>query len=733
MTQNILSPASTAPRAPTIAFAQDAQGIVTLTLDYPGKSMNVIDQSLMDDLRDCIARVAADPAVIGAIVTSGKQAFVAGADLLSMEANLDSMRDDSTQVLFDKCASLSRLLRQMETCGKPFVAAINGTAMGGGLEICLACHYRVVSDAPGLLLGLPEVQVGLLPGAGGTQRMLRILGISRAMPYLLEGKHFDAAKGLQEGIVQAIASPNTLLDVARHWLLDKPTATQPWDLKGYSVPGGGPLDAKVAPSFVVGNTLLQAQTFHNLPAPLAIQSCLYEGAQLPMDKALRVESKYLAYLTRDPVSRGMIRTLFVSKTKAEKGLHRPAGIAPLHCRTLGIVGAGMMGSGIAQIAAQRGIDVLLLDRDLAAAERGKEAAQKRLTRLVEKGRMDAGKAQALLARIRTTADYADLAASDVVIEAVFENRAIKADILRQLDAVLPAHCLVASNTSSLPITLLAQTGAHPERFIGMHFFSPAERMPLVEVICGRDTSDQSLAHALDLVAQLRKTPIVVNDHRGFFTSRFIGSFVDDGIAMLAEGVAPALIENCARQAGMPLGPLAITDEMSIELSKQAGEAQAREFPDSYRPGRSVPVIEKLFALGRMGRKNGKGFYDYDDKGKSLWPGLTEHYALRTEQPQPQDLRQRVLYVQAIEAARAMEDGVLLSPADGDVGAILGVGFPAYTGGPFSFMDGIGIAKFVAEAERLAALFGPHLQPPALLKRMAAEGSTFYGRTAIHLP
>ncbi len=718
---------------PTIHYAQDAHGIATLTLDYPGKSMNVIDQSLMDDLRDCIARVAADPAVIGAIVTSGKQAFVAGADLLSMEANLDSMRDDSMQVLFDKCASLSRLLRQMETCGKPFVAAINGTAMGGGLEICLACHYRVVSDAPGLLLGLPEVQVGLLPGAGGTQRMLRILGISRAMPYLLEGKHFDAAKGLKEGIVQAIASPDTLLDTARRWLLDQPTAIQPWDIKGYTLPGGGPFDAKVAPSFVVGNTMLQAQTFHNLPAPLAIQSCLYEGAQLPMDKALRVESKYLAFLTRDPVSRGMIRTLFVSKTKAEKGLHRPAGIAPLHCRTLGIVGAGMMGSGIAQIAAQRGIDVVLLDRDAAAAERGKEAAQKRLARLVEKGRMEAGKAQALLARIRTTADYADLAASDVVIEAVFENRAIKADILRQLDAVLPPHCLVASNTSSLPITLLAQAGAHPERFIGMHFFSPAERMPLVEVIRGRDTSDQSLAHALDLVAQLRKTPIVVNDHRGFFTSRFIGSFVDDGIAMLAEGVAPALIENCARQAGMPVGPLAITDEMSIELSKQAGDAQAREFPDSYRPGRSVPVIEKLFALGRMGRKNGKGFYDYDDKGKSLWPGLADHYPLRTEQPQPQDLRQRVLYVQAIEAARAMEDGVLLSPADGDVGAILGVGFPAYTGGPFSLMDGIGIAEFVREAERLAVLFGPHLQPPALLKRMAAEGATFYGPRALRLP
>lgn len=719
--------------SPTIHYAQDAQGIVTLTLDYPGKSMNVIDQSLMDDLRDCIARVADDPAVIGAIVTSGKQAFVAGADLLSMEANLDAMRDDSMQVLFDKCASLSRLLRQMETCGKPFVAAINGTAMGGGLEICLACHYRVVSDAPGLLLGLPEVQVGLLPGAGGTQRLLRILGISRAMPYLLEGKHLDAAKALKEGIVQAMASADTLLETARRWLLDQPTAIQPWDTKGYTVPGGGPLDAQVAPSFVVGNTLLQAQTFHNLPAPLAIQSCLYEGAQLPMDKALRVESKYLAYLTRDPVSRGMIRTLFVSKTKAEKGLHRPAGIAPLHCSALGIVGAGMMGSGIAQIAAQRGIEVVLLDRDLAAAARGKEAAQKRLARLVDKGRMEAGKAQALLARIRPTADYADLATCDVVIEAVFENRAIKADIVRQLDAVLPAHCLVASNTSSLPITLLAQASAHPERFIGLHFFSPAERMPLVEVIRGQGTSDRSLAQALDLVAQLRKTPIVVNDHRGFFTSRFIGAFVDDGIAMLAEGVAPALIENCARQAGMPVGPLAITDEMSIELSKQAGEAQAREFPDSYRPGRSVPVIEKLFALGRMGRKNGQGFYDYHAQGKTLWPGLAEHYAPRAVQPQPQDVRQRVLYVQALEAARAMEEGVLLSPADGDLGAILGVGFPAYTGGPFSFMDGIGIAEFVREAERLAALFGPHLQPPALLKRMASEGATFYGPRALRWP
>jgi 3-hydroxyacyl-CoA dehydrogenase/enoyl-CoA hydratase/3-hydroxybutyryl-CoA epimerase len=707
----------------------DADGIATLTIDYPEKTMNVIDQAFMDSLSVCIERVAADPAVKGAIVTSDKDAFVAGADLIGMESTLDSMDGLPVEVLFEKCASLSRLLRRMETCGKPFAAAINGVALGGGFEICLACHYRVASSAPSLVLGLPEVQVGLLPGAGGTQRLLRLLGILGAMPYLLEGKPVSAAKAMETGMIHAVVPAAELLAAARQWLLDSPSAVQPWDAKGFKIPGGGPLDPRVAPGFVVGNTLLQASTFHNLPAPLAIQSCLYEGAQLPMDKALRVESKYLAFLTRDPVSRAMVRTLFVNKTKAEKGLHRPAGMAPFTCRKLGMVGAGMMGGGIALVAAQRGIDVVLIDRDLASAERGKGHAEKVLGRLVEKGRSTQDKADAILARITPATDYVLLRDADMVVEAVFEDRAIKAEVTRQLDAVLPDHCVLASNTSALPITLLAQASRRPERFIGLHFFSPADRMPLVEVIRGQQTSDATLAQALDFIAQLKKTPIVVNDHRGFFTSRFIGAFVDDAIGMVAEGIAPALIENCAKHAGMPVGPLAITDELSIELSVHAGEAQAREFPDSYRPGRSVPVLKKLYGLGRLGKKMGQGFYDHDAAGKRLWPGLGDLYPLRARQPDPHDLRQRILYVQAVEAARAMEEGVLLAPADGDVGAILGVGFPAYTGGPFCYIDGIGVPAFVAEADRLADLFGDQLRPPQLLREMAAQGQTFYGRHA----
>ncbi len=716
-----------------IRYSVDADGIATLTIDYPGKTMNVIDGDFMGSLSAGIDRVVADPAVKGAILTSAKDAFVAGADLLAMEANLDSMNNDPIDVLVEKCASLSQLVRRMETCGKPFAAAINGVAMGGGFELCLGCHYRVASDSPSLVLGLPEVQVGLLPAAGGTQRLIRLMGILGAMPYLMEGRHVSAAKAKEVGMIHAVVPATELLAAAKKWLLETPTAIQPWDVKGFKIPGGGPLDARVAPSFVVGNTLLQANTYNNLPAPLAIQSCLYEGAQLPIDKALRIESKYMASLTRGTVSRAMVRTLFVNKSKAEKGMHRPAGFAPFKCRKLGMIGAGMMGGGIALVAAQRGIQVVLIDRDQAAAERGKGHAEKVLKRLIEKGRSTQAKADAILALITPTTDYELLRDADMVVEAVFEDRAIKAEVTRRLDAVLPEHCVLATNTSALPISLLAQATQRPERFIGLHFFSPADRMPLVEVIRGQKTSDATLAQALDFIAQLKKTPIVVNDSRGFFTSRFIGAFVDDSIGMVAEGIAPALIENCARHVGMPVGPLAITDELSIELSVHAGEAQAREFPDTYKPGRSVPVLKQLFEQGRLGKKMGQGFYDYDATGKRLWKGLANLYPLRAHQPDPHDMRQRILYVQAVEAARAMEEGVLLAPADGDVGAILGVGFPAYTGGPFCFMDGIGIAAFVTEADRLADLFGEHLRAPQLLRDMAAKGETFYGHTARKMP
>ena len=718
------------PSIEVIRMAVDADGVATLTIDYPGKSMNVIDQSFMDSLSACIERVAGDAAIRGAIITSGKDAFVAGADLLAMEANLDSVDRDPPAVAFEKYASLSRAIRRVETCGKPVVAAINGIAMGGGFELCLGCHWRVMADAPGVVVGLPEVQVGLLPGGGGTQRLPRMIGIMAAMPWLMEGKSANAAAALKAGLVNAVAAPAELLSVAKAWLMGQPAATQPWDTKGFKIPGGGPTDPRVAPGFVVANTMTLAATNGNMPAPLAIQSCLYEGTQLPIDKGLRIETKYLLDVaTHSPVSRSMIRTLFINKGKAEKGMHRPAGLAPFKCRKLGMIGAGMMGGGIALVAAQRGIEVVLIDRDAEAAERGKGHARKVLARQVEKGRMAQDKADAILARIRPATDYELLRDADMVVEAVFEDRAIKAEVTKKLDAVLPPTCVLATNTSALPISLLAKASARPDRFIGLHFFSPADRMPLVEVIRGQGTSDATLAQALDFVSQLKKTPIVVNDARGFFTSRFIGAFIDDAIGMVAEGIAPALIEHCARQAGMPVGPLAITDELSIELSVHAGQAQAKEFADTYQPGRSVPVLNRLYDLGRLGKKVGQGFYDHGEQGKRLWPGLAELYPLRAEQPQPQDLRQRILYVQALDAAKAMAQGVLLSPADGDIGAILGVGFPAYTGGPFCFIDGIGLPAFVAEADRLADLFGEHLRPNDLLREMAAKGQTFYGRTA----
>ena len=712
-----------------IRYAVDADGIATLTLDYPGKTMNVIDQAFMDSLDACIARIKSDEKVRGAIITSGKDSFVAGADLMGMEANIDAMADLPVAELFESCASLSKLLRKLETLGKPLVAAINGMALGGGYEICLACHHRIAADAPSVMVGLPEAQVGLLPGAGGTQRLPRMIGILAAMPFLMEGKQLQAVKAKEAGLVNEVVAPEQLLSAAKAWLLANPAAQQPWDVKGFRIPGGGPLDPRVAPAFVVGNTMLQAKTYHNMPAPLCIQSCIYEGCQLPIDKGLRIESKYMATLSRSPVARGMIRTLFVNKTKAEKGMHRPAGFEPFKCRKLGMIGAGMMGAGIALVAAQRGIDVVLIDRDQAAADKGKQYAEKALTKLVDKGRQTREKADAILARITPSTDYELLRDADMVVEAVFEDRAIKAEVTKKLDAVLPASCVLASNTSALPISLLAQASERPDRFIGLHFFSPADKMPLVEVIRGKQTSDATLAQALDFIAQLKKTPIVVNDKRGFFTSRFIGAFVDDAIGMVAEGIAPALIENCAKHAGMPVGPLAITDELSIDLSKHAGESQAKEFPDEYKQGRSVPVINKLFDLGRLGRKVGKGFYDYEEGGKRIWPGLAEQYPLKSQQPSAHDLKQRILYVQAVEGARAMEEGVLLAPADGDIGSILGVGFPAYTGGPFCFIDGVGLPQFVAEADRLADLFGEQLRPPQLLRDMAAKGQTFYGKTA----
>lgn len=719
-----------------IHITVDADGIATLLFDRSDSNMNTMDRKFMDEIAAAIERLATDDAIKGAIFTSGKPVFAAGADLKEMEASLDKADDLPVAERLEMNASLSKLLRRMETCGKPVACAINGTALGGGTEIALACHYRVVSDAKGIQLGLPEVQVGLLPGGGGTQRVSRLIGIQAAMPVVLEGQALSAEKALKMGLVHKIVPAGELLAEAKRWLIEEGDPVQPWDKKGFKVPGGaGPSSPAVAQMLVVSNAMLQAKTFHNLPAPKAILSCLYEGPQLPMDKALDVEAKYFTLLQLDPVSRNMIRTLFINKGKADKLMHRPADVPKTTFRKIGVVGAGLMGAGIAYHCAKLGIETVLIDRDQAAADKGKAYSATRLEKDIARGRMTKDKADAILARIHPTTDYAGLADVELVVEAVFEDRAIKAEITRKLDAVLPAHAVIASNTSALPISELAEAGARPENFIGMHFFSPVERMPLVEIIRGRKTSPETLARALDLAQAMKKTPIVVNDGPGFFTSRFIGAYINESLAMVTEGVNPALIENAAKMAGIPVGPLTVSDEIGLDTAYHASQQRKKDEGDAFKPTPTFGLVEKLVGeLGRHGRKNGKGFFAYaEDGSKKLWPGLAELFPPLAEQPTVDEVKARMLYAQLVDAAKAMAEGVLIDPADGDVGAILGVGFPAYLGGPFSMMDTIGIDKVVAECDRLAARYGAQYAAPQLLRDMAAEGRTFYGADRVTPP
>lgn len=719
-----------------IHLAVDADGIATLLFDRSDNNMNVMDMKFMDEMETAVERLATDPAIKGALFTSGKPVFAAGADLKQMEATLDQADELPLAERLARNASLSKLLRRMETCGKPVACAINGTALGGGTEIALACHYRVVSDAKGIQLGLPEVQVGLLPGGGGTQRVPRLIGIQAAMAVVLEGQALSAEKALKMGLIHKIVPADQLLSEARRWLLEDGDAVQPWDKKGFKVPGGaGPSSPAVAQLLVVSNAMLQAKTFHNLPAPKAILSCLYEGPQLPMDKALAVESKYFTQLQLDPVSRNMIRTLFINKGKADKLMHRPEGAPKTAFRKIGVIGAGLMGAGIAYHCARLGIETVLIDRDQAAADKGKAYASKRLERDISKGRSTQDKADAILARIHPGTDYAALADVEVVVEAVFEDRALKAEITRKLDAVLAPHAVIASNTSALPISELAEAGAHPENFIGMHFFSPVERMPLVEIVRGRKTSPATLARALDLAQAMKKTPIVVNDGPGFFTSRFIGAYINESLAMVTEGINPALIENAAKMAGMPVGPLTVSDEIGLDTAYHASQQRKKDEGEAFKPTPTFLLVEKLAGeLGRHGRKNGKGFFDYAaDGSKKLWPGLAELFPPLDPQPSVDEIKARMLYAQLVDAAKAMAEGVLIDPADGDVGSILGVGFPAYLGGPFSMMDTIGIGAVLAECERLATCYGEHYAAPQLLRDMAAQGQTFYGANRVTPP
>ena len=705
-----------------------SDGTAVATIDMADRTMNVISDALQAEFGELVDRIATNPTIARVIITSGKKSFLAGADLREMQQKAAMATRVAAQKLFDDCSIFSRLLRKLEKCGKPVVAAITGTALGGGLEICLACHGRVVVDDPSIQLGLPEVKVGLLPGAGGTQRLPRMIGIKNALPLLLEGRSLSPQDAQKLGIVDAVVPAGQLMAAARAWLAEHGDAKQPWDRDGFRMPGFvGQKSDEAAAFFMAASAALQKKSWRNHPAPPAILRCVYEGTQVPMDAALDIESVQFTLLMRDPVSCNTVRTMFVNKQAADKLEARPAGVAPFKVSKLGVLGAGMMGQGIAYVSALAGMEVVLLDRTLEDAAKGKAYSQK----LIEGGSLGSKAAPEdgakLLARIKPTNDYAQLAGCDLIIEAVFENREIKADVTRRTETVIARSTVFASNTSTLPITGLAGTFSRPDQFIGLHFFSPVDRMQLVEVILGKQSSPETLAKALDYVKQIRKTPIVVHDSRGFYTSRCFGVYPREGMTMLAEGVAPALIENAARMAGMPVGPLSVSDEVSIELVYKVREQEKADVGSAYRPDPADPVID-LFVekLGRYGRKIGHGFYEYPAGGKKhLWAGLAEHYAVAESQPTRDEVQTRILYRQAVEAVRCLEEGVITKPADGDLGAILGWSFAPYTGGPFSMIDTIGVKKFVAECDRLSARYGERFAAPAMLRKMADEGRSFY--------
>ena len=710
----------------TIDFKIDADGIALLTIDVKDKPMNVITPEFMDEIAESADKISNDEKIKGAVITSGKDSFMAGADLKELVDVFDERKDVAE--VYAWCRKLQQAYRKLETCGKPVAAAINGTALGGGLELCLACHYRVAADNPKSVLGQPEVQIGLLPGAGGTQRLPRLMGIEPALRLLTEGKHVKPATALELGFVNEVVEAGTEVAAAKAWIMNNGDAEQPWDKQGFRVPGGaGLMHPSAIQTQMVGTALLQKMTNHNYPAPIAIMSSVYEGSVLPIDKALDVESKYFAKMLVNPVSRNMTRTLFINKGAADKLVRRPKDPEKRPVTKLGILGAGMMGAGIAYVSAYAGIQVVLLDTSQDNADKGKDYSRKLLQRRIDRGRLTSDKAADILERIQTTTDYDELVGCELIIEAVFEDTDIKADVTAKTEAVIPEHAIFASNTSTLPITGLASASRRPEQFIGIHFFSPVDKMPLVEVIVGEKTNEIAIAQALDYIQQIRKTPIVVNDSRGFYTSRVFGTYSKEGITMLAEGINPALIENVARQAGMPVGPLAVTDEVTLELSYHVMSQTRKALGDAYVATPADDVIGKFVEdLDRRGKRFGKGFYDYPEAAKKhLWPGLANHYPLASEQPDPDEVRQRILYVQAIETVRCLEEGVVTHPADADIGSILGWGFPPYTGGTLSFIETEGLEHFVSEADRLAETYGERFAVPQSLRSMAEKGETFY--------
>lgn len=716
-----------------IRWDRDQDGIVTLTLDDPDQSANTMNALFQASLRRAVERLAAEKAsVTGVIITSAKKTFFAGGDLRLLIQATPAQAPE----MFQGVRAMCTLLRSLETLGVPVVAALNGTALGGGLEIALACHRRIAIDDPRAELGQPEVSLGLLPGANGIVRLVRMLGLQKAlMDVLLQGQRMKPAKAKEVGIIdELVADRDALLARAREWIRANPGAKQPWDKDGYKIPGGTPSTPALAMQLPAFPANLRKQLKGaNMPAPKLILAAAVEGAQVDFEAASKIESRYFVELATGKVSKNMIKAFFFDLQKINSGERRPKDVPPWTPKQVGILGAGMMGQGIAYVTAMAGIPCILKDVSKETAEKGKAYGAKLLEAAVGKGRTTREKADATLALIGTTADAKDLTGCDMIIEAVFENRELKAKVTAEVEAVVAPGTLMCSNTSTLPITGLAKASRAPKDFIGLHFFSPVDKMPLVEIIAGRDTGPEALAHAFDFVLKIKKTPIVVNDSRGFFTSRVFGTFAMEGVALLAEGYHPASIEQAALQDGFPVGPLAVNDEVSLELGRHVRE-QTRK--DLAAEGKAYPghpadaVVDKMcLELGRKGKAAGAGFYDYPPGGKKhLWPGLLQHF-VTPEHARPGDadfaeMKDRLLYMPAIETIRCLEEGVLRSVADGNIGSVMGIGAPPWTGGFLQFVNYVGLREFANRAAELAKKHGARFSPPKLLVQMAEKGETF---------
>jgi len=717
----------------------DADGIAVLTWDMPDRSMNVITVAVMDELTAAVDAIVANDAVKGVVVASGKKDFSGGADLTMLEALLGAFHarqaagDGAAAMadLFAQSRRLSQIYRRIETCGKPWVAAINGTCMGGATELALACHLRLAAEGDAVKIALPEVKVGLFPGAGGTQRVMRMTDAQGGLQFLLQGRTLRAAQAKGAKLIDDVVPAADLIAEAKQRLAAGVDPVKPWDKPGFKLPSGKIYSPQGFQFWPAANAIYRRETYDNYPAARAIMQAVYEGLQLPMDQALTVESRYFAHVLQTREAEAMIRSLFVSMQELNKGARRPAGVGPSRLEKVGILGAGFMGAGIAYVTAKAGIDVVLIDRDQEAADKGKAHSDELITKAIKKGRARPEDKDALLSRITATADYGALAGCDLVVEAVFEDRAVKRAVTEQAEAALGAEAVFASNTSTLPITSLAEASSRPENFIGIHFFSPVDRMMLVEIILGAKTGDTALAVALDYVRAIKKTPIVVNDTRGFYANRCVGAYLREAHIMVMEGVPAAMVENAAKMAGMPVGPLALSDEVAIDLLWKIVKAARKDLGDAGVEPRQEALLDILVEKEeRLGRKNGKGFYDYAGRDKRLWSGLATAIgapALDPDRIDVDELMDRILAAQALEAARCVAENVVTDMREADVGSILGFGFAPYTGGTLSYIDGMGVDAFVTLCNRLARRHGPRFRPNTLLQEMAEKGETFYGR------